>query len=172
MTVFRTAKIEKYFKAVPEIRLFFKEKVRDFSRSMVSSNTVLTAIILPGATKLNDLSFSHCWVIAIYTDRTDLNQTQKLSVFGIKEAGFVAINIPNQGTYVLSYNGKDIRFQAKKDFNEETFIKESSENSEARHMQEFREEREKLQREKEKREKELEAIRSVSSIPEELVLEA
>lgn len=172
MTVFRTGKIGKYFKTVPEMRPFFREKLLGFSRKMVSSDTVLTAIILPGATKLNDLLFSRCWIIETYTDWTDVDRTQKMPVFGMREAGFVTITVPNQGAYVLSYNGKDIRFQAKKDFNEESFLKESSENSEARQTKEANEERMKLQKEREKREKQLEAIRSVSSAPEELVLEA
>ncbi len=111
----------KAFAAVNPIEKFLTDKVKGFKRDDVNDGVEIAAMIIPIATNVKFEKGSGSWEIFTFEDKANKSRTQKALVLGISEGKIFEVNIPGQGVWILSYNGKDVKFESDTDFDNETF---------------------------------------------------
>lgn len=118
----------KIFSAVESPNSFILGAAKKFIRNGVPDHTEISAIILPYATKIEFFKNSGSWEIYVFEDRNEKPKTQKMLVMCINEGKTFLVDVPGQGSFVLSYDGQKVNFQPKKEFNEKEFEKTSASN--------------------------------------------
>ncbi len=111
----------KIFSAVENPNSFVIETARKFVRNNVPDHTEISAIILPYATKIEFAKNSGSWGIFTFEDKNEKPKIQKMLVMCINEGKTFEMDIPGQGIFVVSYDGRKVDFQPKKKFDEKKF---------------------------------------------------
>lgn len=118
----------KLFTAVSPIEDFLMNEAKNFHKEGNHDGVEIAAIILPLTTKIEFEKGKGCWSIFVFEDKQNKNRTQKMLTLGISEGRIFEIEIPGQGVYMLSFNGKDVKFQSSSVFNRDEFNAESKKN--------------------------------------------